>query len=199
MLLRTTSTARETTIRSTRAILCLVQATARRPSARVPADSSIRREAEVVTCKPARRPEQDRRSWRPARSLAREGGRRPMSRLSPPHRALHRAGVAGHPAPPPPGKAPVCRRSARNGFLSVHVDENPSTCTSTRPPPKAGRVMRASAAAPSTTSPRRCGASSHAAPVSCARARCCTSGCSGWRRDAAGHSSRPARRPTRGR
>jgi hypothetical protein len=40
MLLRATSTARETTIRSTRAIPCLVQATARRPSARVPADSS---------------------------------------------------------------------------------------------------------------------------------------------------------------
>jgi hypothetical protein len=33
-----------------------------------------------------------------------------MSRLSPPHRAFHRAGVAGHAAPAPPGKAPVCRK-----------------------------------------------------------------------------------------
>src|SRR5437868_9737934 len=32
------------------------------------------------------------RSWRPTRSLAPEGGRGVMSRLSPPHRAFHRAG-----------------------------------------------------------------------------------------------------------
>jgi hypothetical protein len=34
----------------------------------------------------AARPGQERRSWRPTRSLAREGGRGLMSRLSPPHR-----------------------------------------------------------------------------------------------------------------
>jgi hypothetical protein len=68
---------------------------------------------------PADRPEQERRSWRPARSLAREGGRGVMSRLSPRHRAFHGAGVAGHAAPPPRGTAPVCRRSARQGFPSV--------------------------------------------------------------------------------
>ena len=52
-----------------------------------------------------------------ADALARgSGGRRVMSRLSPPHRAFHRAGVAGHAAPAPPGKAPVCRQSARKRF-----------------------------------------------------------------------------------
>jgi hypothetical protein len=76
---------------------------------------SLRSGAEVSTRAPARRPGQERRSWRPARSLAREGGRRVMCRLSPPHWAFHRAGVAGHAAPPPPGKAPVCRRSACKG------------------------------------------------------------------------------------
>jgi hypothetical protein len=35
---------------------------------------------------PARRPGQERSSWRPTRLLAREGGRGLMSRLSPPHR-----------------------------------------------------------------------------------------------------------------
>jgi hypothetical protein len=41
------------------------------------------------------RPGQERRSWRPARSLAREGGRGVMSRLSAPHRAFHRCGCCG--------------------------------------------------------------------------------------------------------
>jgi hypothetical protein len=71
-----------------------------------------------VGCAPPHRPGQERRSWRPTRSLAPEGGRGVMSRLSPPHRAFHRAGVAGHAAPAPPGKAPVCRESARKGFPS---------------------------------------------------------------------------------
>jgi hypothetical protein len=38
-----------------------------------------------------------------------------MSRLSPPHRAFHRAGVAGHAASALPGKALVCRQSALRG------------------------------------------------------------------------------------
>ena len=74
------------------------------------------REAEVAPCAPARRPGQERRSWRPTRSPAGEAARRVMSRLSPPHRAFHRAGVAGHAAPAPPGRAPVCRQSARMRF-----------------------------------------------------------------------------------
>ena len=57
---------------------------------------------------PAPRPGQERGSWRPARSLAPEGGRRVMSRLSPPHRACHRAGVAGHATPPPPAQRQAC-------------------------------------------------------------------------------------------
>jgi hypothetical protein len=63
----------------------------------------------------AGRPGQERRSWRPTRSLAPEGGRCVMSRLSPPHRAFHRAGVAGHAASALPGKALVCRQSALRG------------------------------------------------------------------------------------
>ena len=71
----------------------------------------------LVSCDLAsQRPGQERRSWRPTRSLAGEAARRVMSRLSPPHRAFHRAGVAGHAAPAPPGRAPVCRQSARKRF-----------------------------------------------------------------------------------
>src|SRR3954454_9555607 len=58
------------------------------------------------------RPGQERRSWRPTRSLAPEGGRGVMSRLSPTHRAFNRAGVAGHAASALPGKALVWRQSA---------------------------------------------------------------------------------------
>jgi hypothetical protein len=39
-----------------------------------------------------------RRRGQPTRSLARERGRGVVSRLSPPHRAVHRAGLTGHPA-----------------------------------------------------------------------------------------------------
>jgi hypothetical protein len=40
--------------------------------------------------------------WQPTRSLARERGRGLVSRLSPPHRASHRAGLAGHSNPASP-------------------------------------------------------------------------------------------------
>ena len=49
----------------------------------------------VRTGASARRPTQERRSLPPARSLARERGRCVVSRLAPPHRAFHRAGLAG--------------------------------------------------------------------------------------------------------
>jgi hypothetical protein len=53
--------------------------------------------------------------WRPTRSLAREGGRGLMSRLSPPHRHSS-GGCCGTRVSGTPGRAPVCRQSARNGF-----------------------------------------------------------------------------------
>jgi hypothetical protein len=53
------------------------------------------------------------------RARSREGGRRVLSRLSPPHRAFIGRVLRDTRAPPPPGKAPVCRRSARKGFPSV--------------------------------------------------------------------------------
>ena len=65
------------------------------------------------------RPGQERRGWRPTRSLAREGGRGLMSRLSPAHRVFHRAGVAGHAAPAPLGRAPVCRQVPVTGSASA--------------------------------------------------------------------------------
>jgi hypothetical protein len=54
---------------------------------------------------------QERTTRRPKRSLAGEGGRGVMSRLSAPHRAFRRASVAGYAAPAPPEKAPVCRKA----------------------------------------------------------------------------------------
>jgi hypothetical protein len=53
------------------------------------------------------RPGQERRSSRPTRSLAREGGRGLMSRLSPLTGAFHRAGVAGHGLDPGQSRPPT--------------------------------------------------------------------------------------------
>ena len=79
------------------------------------------RGAAAWTCAFAARPSagaQERRSWRPARSLAVKAGVVCVAVVAP-SSGIHGAGVAGHAAPPPPGTAPVCRRSARQGFPSV--------------------------------------------------------------------------------
>jgi hypothetical protein len=65
------------------------------------------------------RPGQERRSWRPARPLAREGGRRMVSPVDAPSSDASSGGCAGRAAPAPPGEVPVCRRSARKGFSSA--------------------------------------------------------------------------------
>ena len=68
--------------------------------------------------------------------LPREGGRRAMSRLSPSHRALHRAGLAGHAASPPPGRRPYAGGVPARG----------SACETARQPPSDARnAARASA------------------------------------------------------
>jgi hypothetical protein len=69
---------------------------------------------------PEFRPGQECRSWRPARSLAREGGRRVKSRLSPRHRAFHGAGVAGHAtSTASTGNGARIQAVCRHRFLSV--------------------------------------------------------------------------------
>ena len=60
------------------------------------------------------RPTQERRSQQPTRSLARVRGRAVVSRLSPPHRACHQAGLAGHVARGCVGKAQPCRQSSQS-------------------------------------------------------------------------------------
>jgi hypothetical protein len=64
----------------------------------------------------ARRPTQERRSLQPTRSLARERGRCVVSRLAPPHRAFHRAGLAGHLRGGDGRRMSICGWGARKGF-----------------------------------------------------------------------------------
>lgn len=65
---------------------------------------------------PPPRPWQERMSRAPTRSLARERGRGSVSRLSPLHRAFHRAGLLGHRGCGWRRKVPPCRKDARKGF-----------------------------------------------------------------------------------
>jgi hypothetical protein len=64
-------------------------------------------------------------------------GRGVMSRLSLAQPAFHGAGLAGHAAPVPLGKAPVCRQRARRRFRFRDVGAAPAMAVRSLGPPTA--------------------------------------------------------------